>query len=412
MKIFLFILHLFLLHSMAYGVLVGGRPNAFSGGQNAFAGIINPANAVWVADRFDFGTFWVNQKSTLNNRDNNPLFLPGKADLTYKARNILTVDGAIHKHIELKIGKKHFDSSCTLATYTMPSVVKLRTKNPIPISGTTPIRRMSQTNVISLVFSLRLNASHSIGCSLDYLHFSYLRNGNQNSDTFLRSVSPGHVTNNGCDYSNGIGLTIGWRWKITKKLDFGTAWSKKSYGGQFRKYRGFEPHHARNYTPQLLGAGFSYHFSPKLAGRLEVLWSNLSNLPNANNNVLANGKPNLHKRGSKKSPGSGLNDATFLNMGLGYQVNSMLSIGIGFSHRLRFPRKTSNIISHSYMLQTIYNVLSIGANFNYQKHELFLTASYGFKNSVSGWMPKEAGGGRFTGEKQTTSISVSWGYKY
>ncbi|MGZ6329777.1 MAG: hypothetical protein ACXWM7_02075 [Parachlamydiaceae bacterium] len=93
-------------------------------------------------------------------------------------------------------------------------------------------------------------------------------------------------------------------------------------------------------------------------------------------------------------------------------MNFMLSVGIGFSHRLRFPRRTSNIISHSYMLQTIYNVLSIGANFNYQKHELFLTASYSFKNSVSGWMPKEAGGGRFAGEKQTTSISISWGYKY
>jgi hypothetical protein len=38
--------------------------------------------------------------------------------------------------------------------------------------------------------------------------------------------------------------------------------------------------------------------------------------------------------------------------------------------------------------------------------------SYGFRNRVSGNMPIEVGGGRFTAEKQNTSLSFSWGYKY
>lgn len=409
---YLLFVNLFALYTAAYGTLAGGRLNAFSEGQNAFAGVINPANAVWIADRFDLGAYWVHQKSSLNNHDNNPFFPSGKFDLTYRSKNLFTADFAVHKQVGLKIGSKTYDSSFSLAAYTTPSFIKLRTKEPIRIAGTTPLILLNRTDVISAVFSLKLSTSHSIGISIDYLYLSHRRNGFQNSDNSLRSVSPGHVTNKGVDHSSGIGFSIGWRWKITKSLDFGTAWAKKSYCGQYRKYRGFEPHHAKNYTPQIFGAGFSYRFTSRLAGRLEVLWTNLGNLPDSNNNVLPNGSLNLHKRGSDKSPGPGLQDATYINVGLGYKLNSLLSVGAGFSHRIKLPRKSSNIISHTYTLQTIYDTLSLGADFNYKKHNLFLGITYGFKNSVSGYMPIEIGGGRFSSQKQNASLSISWGYRY
>jgi long-chain fatty acid transport protein len=409
---YLLIINLFGFYATAYGVLTGGRPNAISEGNNAFAGVVNPANAVWIKDRFDLEFFWICQKSSLNNRDHNPLFSPGKIDLTYRSRNIFNIDFAIHKQIKLKVGSKAFDSSFSLAAYTLPSLIKLRTRKAIPIAGTTPVILRDKTDVISAIFSLKLNVYHSIGFSVDYFYFSHLRNGFQNSDNPLRSVSPGHVTNNGIDHSSGIGIGIGWRWNITEKLIFGIVWTKKSYCGQYRKYRGFEPHHAKNYIPQALGGGISYRFTSRLAGRLEVIWLNLGNLPNSNNNVLSDGRLNLNKRGSNKSPGPGLRDATFINVGLGYKWNSMLSVGVGFSYRIKLHRRNSNILSHTYTLQTIYEILSLGANFKCGKHDIFLVFSHGFRNRVSGFMPIELGGGRFVGEKQTNSLLISWGYLY
>lgn len=408
---FLLFVSLFTFSSTVYGALAGGRPNAFSEGQNAFAGVVNPANAVWIKDRFDIGAFWLYQKSSFNNRDNNPLFIPGKADLTYKVRNLFTADMAIHKQFKSTIASKTYEHSFSLAYYTTPSYLKLRTKTPIPIAGTTPVKLNDKVEAISAIFSFKLNLQHSIGFSLDYFSFSYRRNGYQNTDNPLRSVSPGHVTNNGFDHSNGIGLTIGWRWNITKSLSFGAAWAKKSYCGQYRKYRGYEPYHAQNYIPQSFGAGFSYRFNLKLAGRLEVLWSNLGNLPKSNNNILADGSLNVNKRGSNKSPGPGLRDATFINAGIGYQLNSMVSFGASFSHRLKTHR-SSNIVSHTYTFQTIYNILSLATNINYQKHDVFLSFAYGFKNRIRGYMPQPLGGGKFIAEKQSTSISASWGYRY
>lgn len=395
-----------------HGALAGGRPNAFSEGNNAFAGVVNPANAVWIADRFDLGAFLVYQKSSIDNRDNNPIYPPGKTDFTYRSRQLFSVDAAIHKQVKLNIGTKTFDTSFSLATYTLPGPIKLETKIPIPIAGKTPLRLQRKTEVVSAVFSVKLNKSHSVGFTIDYLYFSHLRSGFQNTDNPLRSVSPGHVTNNGTDHSSGIGFSVGWRWNITERLNFGTAWAKKSYCGRYRKYRGFEPHHAKNYVPQTFGAGFSYLFTKKLAGRLEVLWSNLGNLPNANNNILPNGRLNLNKRGSSKSPGPGLNDATYINVGLGYKLNSMLSLGMGLSHRIKLNRRSSIFLSHSYRLQTIYDTLSLGANFNYKKHDLFFVFTNGFRNKVSGHMPKEIGGGRFVGVKRNLSLSLSWGYMY
>lgn len=403
----------FLIFSQAgHATLAGGRPNAFSEAQNAFGGVVNPANAVWLANRVDVGVFWVHQKSQLDNCDDNPLFPRGKTSLTYRTQDLFTSDIAFHKHVKLQSKTKEWDTSLTLAVYTLPAYTKLRTKVPFRASGTTPIKVSYKTNVVSGVISLKLSPQHSIGISIDYLSLWHRRNGYQNSDNPLRSVSPGNVTNRGLDHSSGFGLSLGWRWKISKRLDFGAAWSKRSYCGQFRRYRGFEPHHARNYTPHIVGAGFSFRFTKKIAGRLEVLWQNLSGLPGANNNVLPDGSLNLNKRGSHKSPGPGLNDATFINMGMGYQLNSLLSIGAGFSHRIRLRRRSPLIISHSYMIQTIYNTLTLGANLNYQKHNVFVGFSYGFRNRVSGLMPRESRGGKFVGEKQNTSLSMSWGYLY
>lgn len=397
--------------STAYGTLAGGRPNAFSQGQNAFAGVVNPANAVWIADRFDMGAFWVHQKSSIKNHDNNPLFPPGKIDLTYKSKNLLTADAAIHKQVKLNMGSKTFETSFSLAAFTLPSYTKLRTQKPLPINGTTPTIIFNRTDAVSAIFSLKLNEWHSIGFSIEHFHFSHRRNGYQNSDNSLRSVSPGHVTNNGIDHSNGLGFSLGWRWKITKKLDFGAAWSKKNYCGRYRKYRGFEPFHAQNYTPQSVGAGLSYDFTSKLSGQLEVLWLNLGNLPSANNLVLSDGSLNLNKRGSQKSPGPGLQDATLLNAGLGYQFTEQLSGGLGFSHRIKL-KQNSNFLSHIYKIQTIYEILSLGVFYVYQKHNLYLGWTYGFKNTVFGWLPRELGGGQFSGQKQNTSLSMSWGYSY
>jgi hypothetical protein len=389
-------------------MVAGGRPNSISGGHNAFAGVVNPANAVWIKDRFDIGLFLVHQKSSLNNQDDNPRFNPGKIDQTYKAKYLFTGDAAIHRRGKIK----GYECSISLATYTTPGYIKARTKKPIPILGNTPIHIEDKTQVVSSIFSLMLNEDHSIGFSLDYFYLSHLRDGFQNSDNPLRSVSPGHVTNNGMDHSHGLGLTLGWRWNINKSLTFGLAFIKKSYVGQYRKYRGFEPHYAKNYIPETIGGGFTYQFTQKIAGRLEVLWTDLGNLPNSNNSILPNGKLNTSKRGSTKSPGSGLQDATLINLGLGYKVNTMLSLGAGFSHRIKLPRKSPYIISHSYMRQITYNLISCGVNYNYHQHDFFLTFSHGFDNTQSGYMPEQLGGGKFNSMKNYNSLSLAWGYLY
>lgn len=403
---FIFVLNL--ISSSAFGMLAGGRPNAISGGHNAFAGVVNPANAVWIEDRFDIGLFLFHQRLFLDNQDNNPFFPPGKINQTYKTEYLSTGDAAIHKRLKIK----GCECSISLATYTTPGYVKLRTKKPIPIVGKTPILVEDKTQVVSGIFSIKLNPQHSIGFSLDYFYLFHRRNGFQRADNPLRSVSPGHVTNKGMDHSKGLGLSLGWRWNINKFITFGLAFVKKSYVGQYRKYRGYEPHHAKNFIPESIGAGFTCRFTKKIAGRLEVLWTDFGNLPNSNNNILPNGKLNTNKRGSNKSPGAGLQDATFINLGLGYKVNGMLALGAGLSHRIKLSRKSPYIISRSYMRQTIYDLVTIGINFNYHKHDFFLTLSHGFENHQSGYMPKEIGGGKFHSKKQYDSLSIAWGYLY
>lgn len=411
MKKFVFLAALFVGIYSVEATLAGGRPNTFSQGNNAFAGVVNPANAVWIVNRFDIGVFWNYQKSTLNNKENTPGVPPGKTDLTYRSKNLYTADFAIHRHFPLSHNCHDYDFTISLASYTVPGVTKLKTKRNFPAQGTTPLEIQNKTDVLTAVFSLKLSDAYSVGLSVDYFNLSHLRNGFQNADNPLRSVSPGHVTNKGMDHSNGFGLTAGIRWNISKQLLFGAAWARKNYCGRFWKYRGFEPFHGKNYTPQTVGAGFTYRFNERWAGRLECLWSNQGNLPNANNSILPNGAINTNKRGSSKSPGPGLQDATFLNLGLGCRVNKHLSIGSGLSHRFK-PRFSSNFLSHSYRRQVIYNLISLGANFNYHKHDLFFVMTKGFNNHVSGRLPTSLGGRKFSSDRETFSMTLSYGYLY
>lgn len=407
--------YLFILLSLwieTQATLAGGRLNAFSEGQNAFAGVINPANAVWLKDRVDTGAYISFQQSSLVSKGENPFFPKGKTDLTYHSKSLFSADIAFHKGFKWYICNKERESSISVAFYTTPNETKLKTKRPIRALGSTPLYVRNRSQVISAVFSHRISANHSLGISCDYFLFTHLRNGFQNADNPLRSVSPGNVTNRGYDHSGGIGLTVGWRWNISKRLAFGTAWSRKSACGSYRKYRGYEPHHAKNYSPQLIGAGFRYLFTDRIAGRIEMLWSNLGNLPGSNNNFLSDGKPNLYKRGSRKSPGPGLQDATYINLGIGYKWNEYFAVGGGLSHRIKLHSKRSNFFSHSYRLQTIYDILSLGAAFKYKKHELFLGATCGIKNRTKGIASPASGGGHFIANKQTASISLSYGYLY
>lgn len=407
-KIMGFVIVLLLFYIDIHGMVAGGRPNSISGGQNAFAGVVNPANAVWIPDRFDAGLFVIHQDLAFNNHNNNPRFNPGNNNLTYHAHSIVTGDAAIHKRTKIN----GYECSFSLAAYTVPGYLKLRTKHPIPALGTTPLYIKDRTQAVSGIFSLKLQKNLSVGFSLDYFYLSHLRNGFQNANNPLRSVSPGNVTNNGMDHSEGVGLSLGLRWNITQSLAFGLAYIKKSHVGQFRRYRGYEPHHGKNYIPQSFGGGFTYRITPQVAGRLEVVWINYGNLPNSNNGVLPDGKVNTHKRGSNKSPGGGLQDATFINLGLGYKVNKMLSLGAGFSHRVELLRKSPYIVSRAYTRQVVYDLITFGVNFNYCKNDFFLTLSHGFENFQVGTLPREFDGGRFTSTKNYNALSLAWGYLY
>ena len=226
------------------------------------------------------------------------------------------------------------------------------------------------------------------------------------------SVSPGNVTNRGKDRSSGVGWSLGWRWKAHPKLAFGLVFSKKNYVGQYRKYRGYEPDHAKNFMPMTLGGGVTYQFSKKLAGRLELLWSQLGALPNANNTLDSDGKFNLHKKGSKESSGPGLQNSTYLNMGLGYAPFTGCAFGIGFSHRFKHARHSPYLISHGYMRQVVYDLITLGANVRSGSHDWFISLSHGLPNHQSGKMPYAIGGGKFSSVKHYDTCSLAWGYIY
>jgi hypothetical protein len=90
----------------------------------------------------------------------------------------------------------------------------------------------------------------------------------------------------------------------------------------------------------------------------------------------------------------------------------MWSLGAGLSHRIKLKRKSPYFISRSYTRQIIYDLVTLGANFNYHHHDFFLTLSHGFENRQSGYLPDVLGGGKFESSKRYNALSLAWGYLY
>jgi long-chain fatty acid transport protein len=144
-------------------------------------------------------------------------------------------------------------------------------------------------------------------------------------DSTPPSSSPGSVSNNGYDWSYGLGGRFGLQWEIVPAVRFGASYQMRTYMTEFDKYKGLFAEQGDFDIPPALQAGFSWDVTPSvtfLADWKRIWYSD----------VKAVGNPFLSPGllGEDDGAGFGWEDIDAFKFGVQWQTTPTVALRAGY----------------------------------------------------------------------------------
>ena len=159
------------------------------------------------------------------------------------------------------------------------------------------------------------------------------------------SSDPAHLSNNGSDYTFGLGVRAGIEWAVTPSMRVGFAGSSPIWSQPFNKYTGLFADHGDFDVPANIQAGIAVDMMPNLTVMLDyrhIWYSGTGSVSNPSTNVLL-GIP----FGADNGPGFGWNDIDVIKAGVEWKASDSLTLRGGYSYN------TQPINSRDVMLNII-----------------------------------------------------------
>lgn len=320
---------------------VGGAAVAFP--QDAMAAGANPAGiGEFVAPRFDVGgTFF------LPNRCAGEVGLfGGSADANGNAHC-----GASGSNLFLIPGMGFvwpFDDNLTIGVAALGNGGGNSTYDPnfLSLGGSTKYLGVDLVQlIVPITAAWKFNETHTVGLSVVPARQRFLAQGLQAMYSY--SAEPDYVTNNGHDFSNGLGVRIGWLGHFADdKLTLGATWASKVYMQKFENYRGLFAERGSFDIPENYALGIAYKATPKMTVAFDYQKILFSEVPSIGNlgptNILYSGAPIYdsanHQLGLPDGMGFGWNDMDVYKIGVAYQealpalFDDKLTLRVGYNY--------------------------------------------------------------------------------
>lgn len=375
--------------------------------QDALCAAYNPAGIVWVGDRIDSEIGWLHDTGHARITDSIVPTVNGRRD-GMRTKNVVAPSFGITKNfccdcVDIAFGLVLYNRNYQKTTY----------KNPIALFGTTKPGLEYLHETIAPSVAIRFWNRHSLGVSIDWQIQRLKVNGLQNFDNPLFSSNPGHVTNRGYSYAQGVTATFGYRLEITDSLAIGLTYQPKTVMHKFRKYSGFLAEQGRLDIPEKIGAGVSWDFLPNWTVCFDweyIRWSHVKALHNPLAlNLFAD------QLGDDHGSGFGFRNQNYYRVGLEWRINCEFTVRAGFRHA-NTPIRRSQTAVNTLTLDCVENFITVGGTWNFTPcNELSTFFAYGFEHKVKG---KNAipvvpfGGGNVSLSEQKYALGFALGWKY
>lgn len=387
--------------------------------QDALAGAFNPAGMADVGNRFDVG-FYYDRPSRHAKVHGNLVPAPG-INGSFDAsthKNYYSGDFGINYEFGSDccsdvLGCSWLDSvSVGLVVYNR-NFNKVNYKHPFPLLGTTKLGMEYVHETVSATFAVKICDIHNIGVSVNWMIQRLKVNGLQNFDNPFQSADPGHVTNRGYSYSQGVGATIGYRGQWTDWLSVGATYQPKTHMSQFKKYSGFLAQHGRLDIPQKIGAGVAVRFLPCATVAFDMEHIDWGHVRALHNPLL----PGIFtsQLGRNDGAGFGFRNQLYYRVGVDYTFCECWTVRAGFRH-VKTPIRSSQTAVNLLTVDTIENYATVGATWCINPcNEVSFLYAHGFNHEVKGHnsVPIQLGGGEVDlRQKQDNVVGIAWGMSY
>ena len=250
----------------------------------------------------------------------------------------------------------------------------------------------------------------SLGGSAIWAYQRFKAYGLQAFDNPFFSESPGNVTNNGYDTTNGFGFRLGALYDINKDVSVGATYQSK-IKGQFDKYKGLFAEQGEFDIPSTYGVGIAWKASPVLDvafDYVKIKYTDSKSVSNPIENLTVSG----NQFGSSDGPGFGWTDIDVFKLGFQYKASGGWTWRAGWNHG-------DNPIPSS---QTVVNILAPGVvqdhlNFGFTKavdksSDVNFMFMHAFEKKVSGDIPAAFGGGTAEIQMQENYAEIGYSKKF
>lgn len=375
---------------------------------DAFAGAYNPASITGLCNRMDAGISWVytHQGASIvdlpcySNCTSLLLFTGGLNPCTLNCYH----DGAKTANTyvpEFGINKK-WNICCNWYDYPVEfstsfivynrNEMKTTYGSALELFGTTPLGLEYIHETAALVNAVRFFNMHSFGIAINYNIQRIKIDGLEHFQNALFSVSPDDTTNRGYNYSNGVGVVLGYlfEWKCVK---IGAGWQPKTHMKKFNKYQGFIADHGSFDLPERYTAGISYKPMCDLAFAFDWEYIKWRQIPQLRNPTFLDPEncltifPNISPSpllGAKNGPGFGFNDQAFFRVGVEYNLLPCITLRTGFRHA-NSPVKEHWTAANMLTLDCMENVFTFGGTWKINAcNEINIFYGLGLLKKVAG----------------------------
>jgi long-chain fatty acid transport protein len=250
----------------------------------------------------------------------------------------------------------------------------------------------------------------SVGGSAIFAYQRFKAYGLQAFDSATYSSSPGNVTNNGYDTTNGFGVRLGALYDIDKDVSVGATYQSK-IKGTFDKYKGLFADQGEFNIPSTYGVGIAWKATPAVDVALDytkIKYTDSQSVSNPLENLYVLGLGGTKKFGDSGGPGFGWKDISVIKLGIQYKPGGDWTWRGGWNHGQN-PIPNSQAVVNILAPGVIEDHLNLGFTKAMDKNsDINFMYMHAFNKKVSGAIPTAFGGG--TAEIQMFENYAEIGY--
>lgn len=315
-----------------FGIKAQGMGGAsIATANDAFAGVNNPASAVFAGSRMELGAALFMPDRAMSRTNVPAAFGPAFGAAETSGRTAFLIPEFGYNAVlsqRLAVGISVYGNGGMNTSYpggntlcpTGPSTPPAAGLNPLCGQGKLGVDLMQL--IVAPTVAYKLNEQHAVGISPLLVLQRFEAYGAQGFAN--QSQNPSALSNNGKDTSRGLGIRLGYMGKLSDTVSVGASYSPKTSMSRFNKYAGLFAEQGKFNIPANYGVGAAFQVTPAVQLAVDYTRINYSKVP-----AIGNPAMSLSPMGSDAGGGFGWKDVETVKVGVQWQMNDKTTLRVG-----------------------------------------------------------------------------------